>query len=125
MLDRNYYKGFEGEGQVKVWTYENGNEIGMVIWIGFFNTVLEGCFIPTFQKNGIVECYFNQNGFYDDKWEMKYPYIVLEELKRFDEKVLDTRNEEIIQKTKEIAEDLIGFINIAIKYKLKVYIEYD
>ena len=42
---------------------------------------------------------------------MKYPYIVLEELKRFDEKVL--------------AEDLIGFINIAIKYKLKVYIEYD
>lgn len=56
---------------------------------------------------------------------MKYPYIVLEELKRFDEKVLDTINEEIIQKTKEIAEDLIGFINIAIKYKLKVYIEYD
>ncbi len=59
---------------------------------------------------------------------MKYPYIVLEELKRFDEKVLDTRNarnEEIIQKTKEIAEDLIGFISIAIKYKLKVYIEYD
>ena len=104
MLDRNYYKGFEGEGQVKVWTYENGSEIGMVIWIGFFNTVLEGCFIPTFQKKGIVECY---------------------ELKRFDEKVLDTRDEEIIQKTKEIVEDLINFISIAVKDKLKVYIEYD
>lgn len=35
MLDRNYYKGFEGEGQVRVWSYENSNEIGMVIWIGF------------------------------------------------------------------------------------------
>ena len=35
---------------------------------------------------------------------MKYPYIVLEELKRFDEKVLDTRNarnEEIIQKKQD------------------------
>lgn len=125
MLDRNYYEGFEGEGQVKVWTYENGSEISMVIWIGFFNTVLEGCFIPTFQKKGIVECYFNQNGFYDNKWEMKYPCIVLDELKRFDEKVLDTRDEEIIQKTKEIVEDLINFISIAIKDKLKVYIEYD
>ena len=97
----------------------------MVIWIGFWETILEGCYNPDYQRNGIAECYFNHDGFYDDKWEMKYPYIVLEELKRFDEKVLDTRNEEIIQKTKEIAEDLIGFINIAIKYKLKVYIEYD
>ena len=59
---------------------------------------------------------------------MKYPYIVLEELKRFDEKVLDTRNarnEEIIQKTKEIAEDLIGFINIAIKNERIIYVEYN
>ncbi len=56
---------------------------------------------------------------------MKYPYIVLDELKRFDEKILDRRDEEIIQKTKEIVEDLINFISIAIKDKLKVYIEYD
>lgn len=85
----------------------------------------KGCFIPTFQKKGIVECYFNQNGFYDDKWEMKYPYIVLDELKRFNKKALDTADEEIIQKTKETVEDLIDFISIAIKDKLKVYIEYD
>ena len=128
MFNKQYYEGYEGEGEIRIWYDEKQDENGMVIWIGFWETILEGCYTPDYQKNGIVECYFNHDGFYDDKWEMKYPYIVLEELKRFDEKVLDTRNarnEEIIQKTKEIAEDLIGFINIAIKYKLKVYIEYD
>ena len=78
MLDTRYYEGYEGEGEVKVWSEENGNEDGIVIWIGFFNTILEGCFISEFQKNGIIECYFNQDGFYDEKWEMKYPHIVLE-----------------------------------------------
>ena len=67
-----YYEGYEGEGEVKVWSEENGNEDGIVIWIGFFNIILEGCFSSEFQKNGIIECYFNQDGFYDEKWEMKY-----------------------------------------------------
>ena len=53
MLDTRYYEGYEGEGEVKVWSEENGNEDGIVIWIGFFNTILEGCFSSEFQKNGI------------------------------------------------------------------------
>ena len=40
MLDTRYYEGYEGEGEVKVWSEENGNEDGIVIWIGFFNTIL-------------------------------------------------------------------------------------
>ena len=44
MLDKRYYEGYEGEGEVKVWSDENGNENGMVIWSGFFDTILEGCF---------------------------------------------------------------------------------
>lgn len=35
MLDTRYYEGYEGEGEVKVWSEENGNEDGIVIWIGF------------------------------------------------------------------------------------------
>ena len=26
MLDTRYYEGYEGEGEVKVWSEENGNE---------------------------------------------------------------------------------------------------
>lgn len=125
MLDKRYYEGYEGEGKVKVWSDENGNENGIVIWIGFFNTILEGCFRSEFQKNGIIECYFHQNGFYDDKWEMKYPHIVLEELKRFNEKLLDTREEEIIKKSKEVIEQLVSFINIAVRNEKIIYVEYD
>lgn len=36
MMDNRYYEGYEGEGEVKVWSENNGKEDGMVIWIGFF-----------------------------------------------------------------------------------------
>lgn len=125
MLDKRYYEGYEGEGEVKVWSGNNDKEKGILIWIGFFNTILEGCYSLGFQKNGIIECYFNQNGFYDDKWEMKNPHIVLEELKGFNEKLVDTRDEEIINKSKEVIEQLVSFINICIKNKRRIYIEYN
>ena len=50
MLDTRYYEGYEGEGEVKVWSEENGNEDGIVIWIGFFNTILEGCLVQNSRK---------------------------------------------------------------------------
>ena len=124
MLDKRYYEGYEGEGEVKVWVDDNGVESGMVIWRGFFEAILEGCFRSEFQKNGISECYYNQNGFYDDKWEMQSPYIVLQEVNYFDENLLNTENEEIIKKSKEVITLLISFINIAIENKQKIYVEY-
>ena len=125
MLDKRYYEGYEGEGEVKVWSEGNGNQDGIVIWIGFFDTILEGCFSQEFQKNGIIECYFNQDGFYDNRWEMKYPHIVLEEFKRFNEKLLYKIDEEIIKESKEVIEQLIFFINIAVKNERIIYVEYD
>lgn len=125
MLDKKYYEGYEGEGEVKIWSNENGNENGMIVWIGYFNTILEGCFSSEFSPNGIIECYFNQDGFYDDKWEMRYPHIVLEELKKFNEKILDTKDEEIIKISKEIIEQLVFFINVAVKNKINIYVEYN
>ena len=124
MLDKRYYEGYEGEGEVKVWVDDNGVKSGMVIWRGFFEAILEGCFRSEFQKNGISECYYNQNGFYDDKWEMQSPYIVLQEVNHFDENLLNTENEEIIKKSKEVITLLISFINIAIENKQKIYVEY-
>ena len=123
MLDKKYYEGYEGEGAVKIWSEENGNEKGIVIWMGFFNTILDGCFNSEYKKNGIIESYYNQNGFYDDKWEIKYPHIVLEELNEFSEKNIDTKDEEIIKQSKEIIEQLITNISTAAKNKDSVYVE--
>ena len=51
--------------------------------------------------------------------------IVLEELKRFNEKLLDTRNEEIIKESKEVVEQLVSFINMAVRNEKNIYVEYD
>ncbi|MEE1303887.1 MAG: hypothetical protein U0K68_01885 [Agathobacter sp.] len=32
MLDKRFYEGYEGEGEVKVWKDDNGDESGIVIW---------------------------------------------------------------------------------------------
>ena len=125
MLDKKYYKGYEGEERVKIWREENGKEIGFVIWSGFFNTILEGCFRSDFQKNGMIECYYNQDGFYDEKWEMNYPNIVLDELKTFDENVLNTKNQGVTKTAKEIIGQLISFIDTAVSKKEKIYVEYE
>lgn len=124
MLDKRYYEGYEGEGKVKIWSDGNGSENGMVVWNGFFNTILEGCFNSEFSQNGIIKCYYNQDGFYDNKWEMRYPHIVLEELKKFNEKLLDTKDEEIIKESKEVIEQLVFFISVAIKNETNIYVEY-
>lgn len=73
----------------------------------------------------MIECYYNQDGFYDEKWEMNYPNIVLDELKTFDENVLNTKNQGIIKTTKEIIGQLISFIDTAVSKKEKIYVEYE
>ena len=40
MFNKQYYEGYEGEGETRIWYDEKQDENGMVIWIGFFNTVL-------------------------------------------------------------------------------------
>lgn len=125
MLNNKHYEGYEGEEKVKIWHEENSKEIGFVIWAGFFNTILEGCFHSDFQKNGIIECYYNQDGFFDEIWEMKQPEIVLKELSGFNETSLDTQNEEIIVIAKEIIGELVSLISEAVSKKEKIFIEYE
>lgn len=120
MLDKKYYCGYEGEGEIIIWSDENA----IAIWIGYFDTILEGCFHSGFQKNGILECYFNQNGFYEERWEIKYPNIVLEELNKFNEKSLNTKDEYMIKISKEIIKIIEGFINRSVSAKRKMFIEY-
>lgn len=123
MLNKQYYEGYEGEGEVKIWYEDGQDENGIVIWIGFWETILEGCYIPDYQSNGIIECYFNHNGFYDDKWEVESLNVVLEELNLFNEKGVDAVDKKIIDESKKIIKKLCCFIDRAIKNKRTVYIE--
>ena len=40
MLNNKYYDGYEGEERIKIWFEDdNSEEIGFIIWNGFFNTI--------------------------------------------------------------------------------------
>lgn len=124
MINKKYYDEFEGEDAVKIWKYEHGIECGILVWRGFFEAVLEGCFRKDFQRNGIVECYYNQNGFFDDRWELEHPLVVLHELACFDENQLDHLDKAIVHGSKEVIRYLVSFINTAASRNQRIYIEY-
>lgn len=123
MLNQKYYEGYEGEAAVKVWREDNLTPIGMIIWCGFFETILEGCFVPDFPIGGISECYYYQNGFYDEKWEMANPSLVAQELSAFHCVHPELRNTGMIQETNEVLQLLKGLIATAVEKQQKVYIE--
>lgn len=50
MLDTRYYEGYEGEGEVKVWSEENGNEDGIVIWLAFLIQFQRGVLVQNSRK---------------------------------------------------------------------------
>ena len=58
MWDRKYYEGYEGEGEVKIWLEENGNETGIVVWdvfsIQYQRDVLAQNFTKTELWNAII-----------------------------------------------------------------------
>ena len=124
MINTKYYEEFQGENAVKIWIDEGGEESGLLVWRGFFEAVLEGCFKKDFQKGGLVECYYFQNGFFDDTWCMKSPEVVLHELTGFDETQLKHLDKEIVLKSKEIIQYLLFFVRTATNLKQRINIEY-
>ena len=124
MVNTKYYEEFQGEDAVKIWMNEGGKESGILVWRGFFEAILEGCFKKDFQKGGLVECYYFQNGFFDDTWCMKYPEVVLQELRGFDETQLKHLDKEIVLQSKEIVQCLLFFVHAAVNLKQRINIEY-
>ena len=124
MINTKYYEEFQGEDSVKIWIDEGGEESGFLVWRGYFEAVLEGCFKTAFQKGGLVECYYFQNGFFDDTWCMKYPEVVLHELACFDETQLKHLDKKIVLQSKEIVQHLLFFVNEAANLQQRINIEY-
>ena len=123
-MNKKFYEGYEGEDAVRIWTGENSAESGIIVWRGIFEVVLDGCYQKDFSKGGFIECYCNQNGFYDNQWEMRLPMIVMHELAAFNEKNCDTRSEDLIREAGEFIRFLVAFINEAMNNDQKIYVEY-
>ncbi len=85
MVDKRYYEGYEPEkGFVVYWDEENQMEI----WEGYLNLLFSACYHGLSSTQGLLECYRNWNGFYEEEgWKIPDLDVAIKELECFDEKM--------------------------------------
>lgn len=118
MIDSRFYEGFEGEAEISFVTEDNK----LVIWNGYFETILDNLLDCKVEKKGIVKEYFNHEGWYDDSpWFIEDNFLTINQLKCFDiNKINKTSMENELE---EVVKTIISFLeNNCLS---KIYIEYD
>lgn len=123
MIDNIYFKGYEGEGEVDIWYEQNNKKNGLRIQEGFFETILDGCYNSNYNIGGLIDCYCNKDGFYDEKWIIRNLAVVIRELQGFNENKIHTNDTEIILMSKKIINKIILLINESISNELDIFIE--
>lgn len=120
---------YSGDGEYVIWIAETGE--GMLIWVGYFDTIMEGCWAPNYSDKGMLCCWNELTGFDNEEvWEMKHFDVVLEELNAFDEENLRDENGDItgkslIDDSKKVLHRMIDLIQKAKKHKMRVFIASD
>lgn len=108
MINTTYYDGFEGEHEINL----NNGEDCMIIWDGYFDTIMDVLFDSGIEKEGIVKDYFYLEGWYDEPQPIEDIPLTIRQLKAFDVKKSD-RMESLKQVAVELVEDIIKFLEQA------------
>ena len=108
MINTTYYDGFEGEQEINL---INGEDC-MIIWDGYFDTIMDVLFNIGIQKEGIVKDYFYLEGWYDDPQPIKDIQLTIRQLKAFDVRK-SKRSESFNKVAVELVEDMIKFLGRA------------
>ena len=122
---------YSGDGEYVIWIAETGE--GMLIWVGYFDTIMDGCWTPNYSDKGMLYCYTKDIGFCDGEvWEMKHFDVVLEELNAFDEENPNLRLDNgemlkgsLIDDSKKVLHRMIDLIQKAKEHKMRVFIASD
>ncbi|MCY7816190.1 hypothetical protein [Bacillus haynesii] len=81
MINTKFYDGFEGEPELVLTDGENK----LIIWYGYFETVLDSLLDNNLEKRGIIKEYFNHEGWYDDSpWVIQDLRLTIAQMKSFD-----------------------------------------
>ncbi|ARW14803.1 hypothetical protein [Lactiplantibacillus plantarum] len=118
MTDSRFYEGFEGEAEL---TFVADNN-KLVIWNGYFETILDNLLDCNVEKEGIVKKYFNHEGWYDNSpWLIKDNSLTINQLKRFN---INKINQALIKdELEEVVQTIISFLET--NRLSKIYIEYE
>jgi len=119
LLNTKFYDGFEGEPELALSDGENK----LIMWNGYFETLLKALLDNNLEKEGIIKEYFYQEGWYDDSpWVIEDVQLAINQMKSFDVSKLvvsDGFKKELV----ELVQEIIQFLENA-KNKT-VVIEYD
>lgn len=117
MINTTYYDGFEGEPELIL----KDQNRKMVIWNGYFITILNSILKTEVEKEGMPEVYSRQEGWYDEPWPIEDIPLTIKQLQAFEMSKVEGEVAlwEVLPK---LINDLIQFLKSA---KGQVFIEYD
>lgn len=120
MIDKRYYEGYEPEkGFVVYWDEENQMEI----WEGYLNLLFSACYHGLSSTQGLLECYRNWNGFYEEEgWKIPDLDVAIKELECFDEKMGEPVSPDFAEDIRRVQKDLLAFLEKAKQMKKNVFI---
>ena len=120
MIDKRYYEGYEPEdGFVVYWDEENQMEI----WEGYLNLLFAACYHGLSSTQGLLECYRNWNGFYEEEgWKIPDLDVAIKELECFDEKMGEPVSPDFAEDIRRVQKDLLAFLEKARQMKKNVFI---
>lgn len=120
MVDKRYYEGYEPEkGFVVYWDEENQMEI----WEGYLNLLFSACYHGLSSTQGLLECYRNWNGFYEEEgWKIPDLDVAIKELECFDEKMGEPVSPDFAEDIRRLQKDLLVFLEKARQGKRSVFV---
>ena len=120
MVDKRYYEGYEPEkGFVVYWDEENQMEI----WEGYLNLLFDACYHGLSSTQGLLECYRNWNGFYEEEgWKIPDLDVAIKELECFDEKMGEPVSPDFAEDIRRLQKDLLVFLEKARQGKRSVFV---
>ena len=120
MVDKRYYEGYEPEkGFVVYWDEENQMEI----WEGYLDFLFSACYHGLSSTQGLLECYRNWNGFYEEEgWKIPDLDVAIKELECFDEKMGEPVSPSLAEDIRRLQKDLLVFLEKARQGKRSVFV---
>lgn len=125
-VNKEFYNGFEGEPEVEFICKINENIDKFVIWQGYFEGLLAGCFRDNIKEGGLLHSYINVDGFYDESpWKIPNIAIVIDELSYFRKEKFNTNCSNMASTIENLKVELQVFLSNSINKGSDVYIDYN
>ncbi|MGX7418089.1 hypothetical protein ACWOFR_04710 [Carnobacterium gallinarum] len=118
MINNKLFDGYEGEAELTF----TANENKLIIWNGYFETILDNLLDCEVEKRGIITEYFAHEGWYDDSpWLIEDVNLTIGQLKYFDSSKINQNS---------LKKDLDELIDVIISFLqdnslTDIYIEYN